>query len=275
MKLNILLSTFNERIENVQDVMLDYRADVDYIVSHQFTDDKYKTIPKKLIERKDVIISQIQGKGVTKSRNNAILLAKGDIGLFSDDDVTYTNEYIDTVIDAFRNHADLDLALFKINTPEGFPEYKKYPFSEMRLRRRLPFSVGTIEIAIRISSIRKSGVLFDERFGAGQPLLIGSDESIFVTDCIKKGLNCWFFPKYIVTHPFESTIKTIPKYDIRRTYVGGAGDARIYGWWAVPRTFLATIKHLPQLIKYKKKPFVYLSERFKAVFYILLHKESL
>lgn len=273
MHLNILISTYNNRINMVKDVILNYRDDVSYIVSHQYTDEKYKIIPQVLY-RKDIFISQIEGKGVTKSRNNVIRLANADIGLFSDDDVTYTNDYFDTVLNSFRNNPNLDLALFKIKTPDGFPEYKKYPDAALRLRK-LPFSVGTIEIAIKIKKIKEFGVLFDERFGAGQPLLIGSDESIFVYDCIRKGLNCWFFPNYIVNHPFESTIKLIPKYDIRRTYVSGAADARMYGWLSVPRTFLATIKHIPQLIKNKKNPFIYISERLNAVFYILLNRDSL
>lgn len=272
-QLNILLSTFNDRIFQVKNVILDFREDVNYIVSHQYTEEKYKVIPEELI-RKDITISQIPGFGVTKSRNNCIRLADGDIGLFSDDDVTYTNEYFDTIIRCFTTNELLDLALFKINTPDGFPEYKKYPEQTLKLQK-LPFSVGTIEIAFKVESLKKSKVLFDERFGAGQPLLIGSDESIFVLDCIKKGLNVWFYPEYIVNHPLESTVKRLTKYDKRRVSVGGAFDARINGWYSIPKIFIGTVKISPDLLKNKKNPFIYFKERISAAIYILTTKPNL
>lgn len=193
MKLNILISTYNDGIEQVRNVLLDYRDDVTYIVTHQYTDSVYKYIPEEL-KREDIFVYQIEGKGVTKSRNKAIKLANGEIGLFSDDDVTYTNQYIDTVINYFKRDDSLDVALFKIKTPEGYPEYKKYPQTALKLKT-LPFDVGTIEISFRVKSIKSSNVLFDERFGAGQEKLIGADESIFISDCLKKGNECLVFSR--------------------------------------------------------------------------------
>ena len=46
--LTVLLSTINKGIENVPNVILDYRKDVSYLVSHQYTKDEFKYIPKKL-----------------------------------------------------------------------------------------------------------------------------------------------------------------------------------------------------------------------------------
>ena len=271
-KLNILISTLNERIFQVKNVILDYRKDVSYIVSHQYTDEKFKQIPIELI-REDIIVSQISGIGVTKSRNNALRLADGDIGLFSDDDVTYVNDYFDTVIRHFSANEMLDIALFKIKTPEGFPEYKTYPTQPLKLSK-LPFSVGTIEIAFNIDKLKKSKIFFDERFGAGQPLLIGSDESIFVLDGIKKGLNTWFYPEYIVIHPFESTVNQFESYDKRIVSVTGAFDARTNGWISIPKALLGTIKMIPDLIKNKKNPFVYFFERISAAIFILFTKSN-
>lgn len=272
LKLNILLSTFNDRIFQVKNVILEHRNDVSYIISHQYTENAYKQIPDELI-REDIFISQIPGIGVTKSRNNALQLADGDIGLFSDDDVTYVDEYFDTIIRYFTVNKMLDIALFKIRTPDGFPEYKKYPEQPLKLSQ-LPFSVGTIEIAFNIDTVKKSSILFDERFGAGQPLLIGSDESIFVLDGINKGLNTWFYPEYVVIHPYESTIKLITVYDKRRVSVAGAFDARINGWLAIPKAFLGTVKMIPHLIRNKKNPFVYFFERISAAVYILFTKSN-
>ena len=207
------------------------------------------------------------GKGVTKSRNNAIRLAEGDVGLFSDDDVTYKNEYFDNVINAFTEKPSLDVAIFKIKTPEGEPEYKNY--QELAYRLEKPFSVGTIQIAFRREKIQKKKLFFDERFGAGQPLIIGSDEKIFIYDCIKAGLNVWFYPEYIVCHPFLSTVKEIPRFHKTKVSVAGAVDARINGWKSIPKALGGTIKLIPDLLREKKNPIVYFFQRITAALYIL------
>ena len=272
MTLEILISTIDGGINKISEIILPYRSDVKYIVSLQYQAEKYIPIPIDLI-REDVLVSQIPGKGVTKSRNNALSLAVCDIGLFSDDDVSYTGEYLDKILKIFMTNPSLDVAIFKIKTPPECTEYKDYPLYPIKLSK-LPFSVGTIEIAFRTKIIQDKQILFDERFGAGQPLFIGSDENIFILDCIKKGLNVWFFPEYVVNHPYESTIKSLQKYDIRRVSVGGAFDARINGWISIPKTFWVMFKLLPDLIRNNKNPLIFMKERLSASIYILFTKSK-
>lgn len=270
--LDVLISTIDDGINQIPNVVLNKLEGIHYIVSHQLRDHKFMKYPEKLI-RSDITISQIFGFGVTKSRNNAISLASGDIGLFSDDDVTYSTEYFKTIRRIFHENPILDVALFKVKTPSGTPEYRRYPLDAFKIKK-LPYSIGTIEIAFRIESIKREKILFDERFGAGQPLLIGSDESIFIHDCIRAGLNVWFFPEYVVNHPFESTSKLLPKFDKRRASVSGAYDARIYGLIAIPKAFLYVFKHFPLMIRNKKNPFGYLKDRLSAALYILLYNSN-
>ena len=49
------------------------------------------------------MVSQIPGKGLTKSRNNAIQNATGDIGVIADDDVKYTNEYFNAILEVYEH----------------------------------------------------------------------------------------------------------------------------------------------------------------------------
>ena len=268
MVLSILISTIDSGIEKIKDVLLLYRPDVKYIVSHQFTDEKFKIIPVEL-KRDDVIVSQIPGKGVTKSRNHAISLAAGDICLITDDDVRYTNEFLNTIIQTFQER-NPDVALFKIKTNEGEGAYKNYPAEERRLNLKNLHSPSTIEIAFKTEKI-KGSIFFDERFGLGS-FLNGGAEKFFVRDAIEKGLNVCYFPEYVVNHPEESTIKSLPKYHKRRVMVWGGSDARINGWLAIPKSFLGTIKFIPDLIKNRKNPFVYFYQRIKASIYILTTK---
>lgn len=268
MKLEILISTIDAGIEKIKDILLPFRQDVKYIISHQYQDEKFKYIPKELL-REDVVVSQMPGKGLTKSRNNAISLASGDVCLIADDDVRYTSEFLNTIIQTFHER-NPDVALFKIKTKEGEGDYKNYPTEEYKLNLNNLHSPSSIEIAFKTEKI-KGIVFFDERFGLGS-FLNGGGELYFIRDAIEKGLKVWYFPESVVIHPKESTIKSLPKYHKRRVMVGGASDARKNGWLAIPKAFLGTIKVIPDLIKYKKNPFVYFYQRIRAAIYILTTK---
>lgn len=45
MNIDILICTFNEGINRVKEVLLDYREDIHYVVSHQITNSDYKLHP--------------------------------------------------------------------------------------------------------------------------------------------------------------------------------------------------------------------------------------
>ncbi|SHE35416.1 Glycosyl transferase family 2 [Fodinibius roseus] len=265
--ISILVSTIDEGIKRVKNVLLEPRDDVEYIVSHQYTSDRYREIPDEL-KRRDVTISQIKGKGVSRSRNNAIKHASGEIGLFADDDVTYRNSYIDIVKETFRENTDIDIALFKIKTRTGEPEYKEYPEARLELKKT-SFSISSVEIGFNIEKIKNAGLYFDERFGAGRELIVGAEETVFIEDCLKHGLKVLYVPEYIVEHPFLSTIKSVPKFDKRRNWVTGAYDCRTNGSIALFKAFGGTLKILPTLLRHGINPFSYLYHRLSAALYIL------
>jgi hypothetical protein len=85
---NVLISTIDERINEISAILFEKQPYVRYIISHQYTDPKYKILPK-LLNRDDVILSQIPGRGLSRSRNNALRLVESGIALISDDDIRY------------------------------------------------------------------------------------------------------------------------------------------------------------------------------------------
>lgn len=269
MKVNILVSTIDKGIFAMERLLLNPRKDVSYIISHQYTKPEFVKEPGYLL-RKDVLVNHIAGRGVTKSRNNAIRLADGDIGVFADDDVLYKDEWMDRLQHIFQQEPDLDVAIFKIKTLPGEPPYREYPVAPMELKTAS--SVGTIQLAFRIARVKSKKLGFDERFGAGQKLLIGSDEQIFLHDCICAGLRVKYFPEYLVQHPYQSTVKAIDKYDHRLNRVTGGLDARMNGWISLPKAFLGTIKYSPDILKHGKNPVAYFAHRFYAALYILITK---
>lgn len=269
MKINILVSTIDKGIFAMEKLLLKPCEDISYIISHQYTDPAFVTLPDYL-KRPDVSVSHISGKGVTKSRNNAIKLANAEIGVFADDDVTYEKDWLDRMQHIFKTSPTLDVAIFKIKTLPGEPPYKPYPTAPTEIK--MATAVGTIQIAFRVSSIKANNLKFDERFGAGQKLLIGSDEQLFIYDCLRAGLRVKYFPEYLVQHPYQSTVKSIPKYDHRLNRVTGGLDARMHGWIALPKALLGAVKYSIDIIKHGKNPLTYFIHRFYAALYILITK---
>lgn len=266
MKLNILISTIDEGIYKVADLLLSQRDDVEYIISHQNRNPVFMPVPQEL-QRTDVTVSQIYGQGVTKCRNNGLTQAKGDICVIADDDVTYNHHYFDTILRAYQEH-NFDLICFKINTTDPEKEYKKYPKQVTTIRSVRDYSASAIEITFRRKAIIAGHLRFDERFGLGSWLNTGH-EDLFIHDALNAGLSVGFIPEFIVQHPFESTIKSFPKYARRRVRAVGALDARLHGYKAIPKAFLGTLKYAPDLIRNKKNPVVYLCERLAGTIYVL------
>lgn len=267
MKVDILVSTINGGIDNVKNIILPFRTDLNYIISHQYTSNEYLSIPKELI-RNDIKIIQIKGKGLSKSRNNVIKNAKGDICILADDDVRYTDDYIDRVKSTYENN-EIDVACFKIETNSGEPEYKSYDEGIKCFSLTNRTSVSSIELTFKPDKIKKAGIQFDIRFGIGSDKLIGGEETVFLVDCLKLKFKVCYFPHYIVNHPYENTIKRLNRFDKKRNMVSGAIDYRINGFSAIPRAFKVTYSLFTELKKHKKNSLKYLLERLRGVFYIL------
>ncbi len=51
MKLEILISTIDAGIDRTKHLLLPFRSDIKYIITHQYTDRKYISLPKELIRK--------------------------------------------------------------------------------------------------------------------------------------------------------------------------------------------------------------------------------
>lgn len=143
-------------------------------------------------------------RGVGLSRNNALMRATADICLFADDDVKYVDNYNDVIISAFLNKPYADVIVFNVMSTN--PEREGYIITkEKRLQFYNCLRYGTYRIAVRTKSIRKANIFFSQLFGGGAKYGSGED-SLFLIDCLKKGLKIYASPRMIgtVTHS-EST----------------------------------------------------------------------
>jgi len=267
MKIQILISTYNEGIFQVEKVLLPPMEELSYLISHQCTDENRYGVPPGLC-RPDVLVSAFPGTGISSNRNHAIRKATGEVVVLMDDDVRLKPEYIQHIRHIFETNPEIDIACTKIKTFDGEPEYKIYPVTERPLQsiRQLK-AVSSIEIAFRLASVRGNMLEFDERFGLGAKVRSG-EELLFLNNCLKRGLRITFFPVYTVEHPFQSSTKKQSAYSDERLFATGAQNYVLYGRIAFIISLLAVFRRYTSLRKEGISPLHFLKMKWKGSSYI-------
>ncbi len=136
-------------------------------------------------------IVSMKERGVGLSRNTCLNHATDDIVLFSDDDIVYDPEYTKKVEDAFAANPKADIILFNVRVCE---ERKTYWNEDVHRVTKLNCGrYPAYSIAAKRESVEKAGVKFSLLFGGGARYSNGED-SLFLTDCIRKGLRIYTTP---------------------------------------------------------------------------------
>ena len=231
MTLDILICTIDEGIEKVPAVLMSPRDDVKYVVSMQYTKEESKArVPAMLKERKDVTLTFLEGKGLSRNRNNALNHATSDMVVIADDDNRYTDALIDHIFEAYKAHPEADVIHFQALDLEGNPLHP-YPADY----------VCSVEMTFR----RKVSTKFDERFGLGSPLLCAGEEDVWMKDAKDAGYQIRYVPKPIVMTPRVTTGTQFagnPKLQMTKgatfKHVYGTANAlwrtlKEAGWWMI------------------------------------------
>lgn len=198
-RLSVLISTYRpEGIAKVAAMNLPVAEGVDYVVSWQEHDDR--PVPESLASRTDITIWRTSLSGLCNNRNNALDHAGGEIVLIADDDVTYTAERLQRVIEVFDSNPDADLISFMF---EG--SSKKYPRHMADLATPpTGFYLSSIEIAFR-NSERTRCLRFNNTFGLGGTRFNSGEEEMLLLRARRHGLKCLFYPAVIARHEGIST----------------------------------------------------------------------
>lgn len=181
MKLQVLVSTMHQTDHSLLEKM-NIRSDA--IVINQCDHD---CIERFTFRGYDILWMSLNERGVGLSRNNALMRASGDILLFADDDVVYTDDYVEKITGCFENNPKSDLIVFNLqsqnrNRPEAIveKEYKLHWYNSLKF--------GACRIAIRQAVIRKANVFYSLLFGGGAKFQSGED-NLFIIQCLKKGVS--------------------------------------------------------------------------------------
>ena len=130
-------------------------------------------------------------KGVGLSRNNALLRAKADIVLFSDEDIVYHDGYADKIVTAFEQNPEADMLLFNMDVEANRATY--HIETKHRVRFYNSGRYPTYSFAIRREKLHKANITFSLLFGGGAKYSNGED-SLFLLECLKKGMKVYALP---------------------------------------------------------------------------------
>ena len=202
-KLTLGYSTLAERVATLVEPPVNPNWETVLVVQNPNQFDWQGTRFNQLSAREDFRHHELVSKGVAKSRNKAIDLAKGEYLIFSDDDITFSVTGLQEAIEYLDSHPEVSLLLGQA-TDESGTLRKRYPKTIKKLGSLNSARAATYEMIIRVSEIRRLGVRFDEDFGAGAKNYLG-DEYIFVVDLIKAGGKAVFAPITLAQHPTESS----------------------------------------------------------------------
>mgnify|MGYP002620112893 CR=1 FL=1 len=199
MTIDVLICTIDHGISSVPGVLLQPAEGVRYVVSMQYTAEKYlNEIPESLHARADVRVVTLAGRGLTLNRNHALDASTADIVLIADDDERLLPDVFDKIRETYENHPEVDIALFQLNDIEDRP-FKTYPETVGPLSYADACEEGyypsSLEITMRGNVIRH-GLRFNEHFGIGGQFPCG-EEDILLCDASRKGFHVMFFPEVI------------------------------------------------------------------------------
>lgn len=179
MKVQVLIATMHQKDYSLLEKM---NIQTDAIVGNQTDENSVKEFEWHGNHIKWLSFNE---KGVGLNRNNALMRADGDICLFADDDMVYVDGYEDILIKLFDKNPKVDVICFNLieknSRRKQIREYTKVGWYNY-------LTYGTARIAVKLSSVKKNGIYFNQCFGGGTEHCHGED-NLFLTACLRNGLK--------------------------------------------------------------------------------------
>ena len=181
----------------------------------------------------------LKERGVGLNRNTVFMRASADICVFADDDMVFHAGYPAVVRELFGKYPEADVILFDLE--EAHPRRKKIT-KVTKVGRSNYGRYGAARLALRRERVQMAGVSFHLLFGGGAKYGSGED-SIFLHDCIKKGLKVLAVPVAIATLHDDRPSTWFRGYGEKFYFDKGVLYAQIYGWRAPMIALYNCLRH--------------------------------
>ncbi|WP_346817713.1 glycosyltransferase family 2 protein [Bacillus paramobilis] len=201
MKYSVIIPTLGDReeeLERLLDSLLEQGSvGLEIIIALQDSDSKYiKSVIKKY-KQLNIMLLELEKRGLSYARNKAIQHVTGDVLVFADDDCWYPpNKFIEIQTLVEEN----DVTTFKIYDPNTNRYFKENYLRESKVLSKYElFKVSSIEIFINLKRVKIEDIIFDERFGVGAQYELG-EENTLLLDLYKKGYKAKFINDIVTFH---------------------------------------------------------------------------
>ena len=134
-------------------------------------------------------------KGASKSRNRLLEKANGDICIFADDDTKYVENYEEIIKKEFKNNPEADVIIFFVEN-KNLTREKNKKIGSKKINKLDIMKARTYEIALKMESIKKLNIKFDNNFGPAGIFNKG-EETVWLYDLLKNGLKIYSVNKKI------------------------------------------------------------------------------
>lgn len=185
MKIQVLVAAMHQKDATLLERM---NIQSDVIVGNQC--DRYE-IQSFLYHGFHARVFSFAERGVGLNRNNALMRADADVVLFADEDMRFLDGYPELVEAAWKRHPDADVLIFNLGETERDSSVNRYI---IRRDHRIGWGnflrYGTARVAVKLHSVKKNAIYFNQCFGGGTEHRHGED-SLFLAECLKRGLKLY------------------------------------------------------------------------------------
>ncbi len=185
MKVEVLVSTMHQKNRDFLERM---NIKTDAVIINQTDFSGYEEFN---FNKYTVKIFSTTERGVTKSRNKALKNATADICILADDDMQFSDNYEETVIDVFEKH-NADVVIFNLIDNENDLIRENESVKKINIFNYMNY--GAARIAFNSNSITNNNISFKEAFN-NNPLPACGEDTLFLREALKKGLKIIAVPE--------------------------------------------------------------------------------
>ena len=210
-----------------------------------------------------IIYERVAFKGLSKARNEAIRLAKGDYLCLIDDDAYYSEDYLSNIEKHIKTDRKAIITgyLWNCDTKSDFDSYNALTDGKKLSHRQVIRYCPSPAVSFPKEIISESGN-FDEEFGVGAKYGAG-EETDFILRAMQHGYVVRYFSDVKAQHPHEKLAKTALIANIKKkcSYSFGFG-AMFEKQFCLGNGFSVLFPFIEKIIKLKIKCLLYRKEEF-------------
>ena len=170
------------------------------------------------------------GRGLSRGRNTALPLAKGDIICFPDDDCWYPEDLLSSVVTWFDGHPEFAGLFALLRDGDGNPVGPKLPIRACRCTKRSILTIAASPAGFLRKQIADAIGLFNENIGVGSDSTYqAGEECDYFLRPLELGYDMWFEPAFTVHHPNLHSPGRLRRTTYRYA-LGGTYVLRVHGY---------------------------------------------